>query len=314
MAMPISGFIIATLVALVGVYMGMSIYSNYNCECCDNKRISLDVKGLEEDFKSRLFGQHIASEVILKAVKGSLSTPNPKKPLTMSLHGYSGTGKNFASQLLAQNLYKNGLTSQYYHVFTATLHFPHVQLIDQYQNDLRKWIRGNVTLCPRSMFIFDEMDKMHPGLINAIKPFLDYTNEVDKVDYRKAIFIFLSNTGGDKINELTLSFLMSGKKRESIKLSELEEELSMTVFNNSNSGFWQTTLIQTNLIDHFIPFLPLEFEHVMSCVRAELKSRGVTNESIVATIASSMVYYPKEEKLLSVKGCKTVASKVNLYF
>ena len=41
------------------------------------------------------------------------------------------------------------------------------------------------------MFIFDEMDKMHPGLIDSIKPYLDYYDKVDGVSYRKAIFIFL---------------------------------------------------------------------------------------------------------------------------
>ncbi|XP_078082380.1 torsin-1A-like [Mustelus asterias] len=305
---------VGTGLAVVVMLVGILIYSYSGCELCDDKWISLDVKGLEKDFANKLFGQHVAREVIIKAVTGSLRTPNPKKPLTMSLHGDSGTGKNFASQLLAQNLYRNGMNSKNVHVFVSTLHFPHAQLIDQYQNELQMWIRGNVTSCPRSMFIFDEMDKMHPGLINAIKPFLDYTSAVDKVDYRKAIFIFLSNTGGDQIREFTLSRLLSGKERESIKLSELEDELSITVFNNHNSGFWQTNLIQTNLIDHFIPFLPLEFKHVVSCVRAELASRRVNGESFVNTIASSMVYYPKEEKLLSVKGCKTVASKVNLYF
>ncbi|XP_051892995.1 torsin-1A-like isoform X2 [Pristis pectinata] len=204
------------------------------------------------------------------------------------------------------------MSSQYVHVFVSTLHFPHLKLIHQYQNDLQTWIRGNVTICPRSMFIFDEMDKMHPGLINAIKPFLDYTTQVNNVDYRQAIFIFLSNTGGDKINEFTLGVLMNGMERESIKLNQLEEELSLMVFNNENNGFWQTCLIQANLIDYFIPFLPLEFKHVMRCVKAELESRGIINNNILFTITSQMEYYPKEEKVFSMKGCKTVPSKVNL--
>ncbi|XP_067825997.1 torsin-1A-like [Heptranchias perlo] len=297
-----------TLIAII-------VKSYFSGECCDDNWISLDVKGLEKDLKTKLFGQHIASEVILKAIKGSLIAPVPKKSLTMSLHGNSGTGKNLASQLIAANLYKDGMNSQYVHVFISTHHFPHPKLIDQYQNELRTWIHGNVTICPRSMFIFDEMDKMHPGLINAIKPFLDYTSDVDKVDYRKTIFIFLSNTGGEKINEKTLSVLMNGMERESIQLNHLEEELSLTVFNKNDSGFWHTNLIETNLIDHFIPFLPLEYKHVVSCVKAEIASRGLKdNEKIVTKIASKMVYYPKEEKVLSVKGCKTVASKVNLYF
>lgn len=59
------------------------------------------------------------------------------------------------------------------------------------QDQLQLWIRGNVSACARSVFIFDEMDKMHAGLIDAIKPFLDYYEVVDEVSYQKAIFIFL---------------------------------------------------------------------------------------------------------------------------
>lgn len=56
---------------------------------------------------------------------------------------------------------------------------------------MQQWIKGNVTNCAHSMFIFDEMDKMHPGLIDSIKPYLDYYDKLDGVSYRKAIFIFL---------------------------------------------------------------------------------------------------------------------------
>lgn len=59
------------------------------------------------------------------------------------------------------------------------------------QDQLQSWIRGNVSACPRSLFIFDEMDKMHAGLIDSIKPFLDYYELLDGVSYRQAIFIFL---------------------------------------------------------------------------------------------------------------------------
>lgn len=57
------------------------------------------------------------------------------------------------------------------------------------------WVRGNVSDCARSIFIFDEMDKMHAGLIDSIKPFLDYYEQLDGVSYRKAIFIFLRLAG-----------------------------------------------------------------------------------------------------------------------
>ena len=56
---------------------------------------------------------------------------------------------------------------------------------------MREWIKGNVTQCPHSMFIFDEMDKMPVGLLDTVKPYIDYLPEINGVDYRNAIFIFL---------------------------------------------------------------------------------------------------------------------------
>lgn len=71
-----------------------------------------------------------------------------------------------------------------------------------FQEQLQNWIRGNVSACPHSVFIFDEMDKMHQGLIDAIKPFLDYYEQVDGVSYRKAIFIFLRSVAFFQLLEI----------------------------------------------------------------------------------------------------------------
>jgi len=46
-------------------------------------------------------------------------------------------------------------------------------------------------MCGRSLFIFDEMDKMPVGVIEAIKPFIDHYAVIDGTDFRKSIFLFL---------------------------------------------------------------------------------------------------------------------------
>lgn len=48
-----------------------------------------------------------------------------------------------------------------------------------------------VLRCPQTLFIFDEAEKLHPGLIDAIKPYMDHYDNVDGVSYRTAIFLFL---------------------------------------------------------------------------------------------------------------------------
>ncbi|KFQ52060.1 Torsin-1B, partial [Pelecanus crispus] len=269
---------------------------------------------LKVQLDAKLFGQHLAKDVVLKAVMGFSNNPSPKKPLTLSLHGWAGTGKNFLSQILAEHVHPAGLRSKFVHLFLATLHFPYNDQVSVYKEQLQNWIRGNVSACPRAVFIFDEMDKMHPGLIDAIKPFLDYYEQVDGVSYTKAIFIFLSNAGGDLINKAALDFWTSGKRREEIQLKDLEPMLSVGAFNNKNSGLWHSSLIARNLIDYFVPFLPLEHKHVQMCVRAEMIARGyAVNEKVVQAVADEMTFFPKEQKIYSDKGCKTVQAKLDIH-
>lgn len=59
------------------------------------------------------------------------------------------------------------------------------------QGQLREAIRDMVLRCPQTLFIFDEAEKLHPGLIDAIKPYMDHYDNVDGVSYRRAIFLFL---------------------------------------------------------------------------------------------------------------------------
>lgn len=52
-------------------------------------------------------------------------------------------------------------------------------------------MQGNLTVCSRSLFLFDEMDKLAPGLIEVLRPFLGSSWVVYGTNYRKAIFIFI---------------------------------------------------------------------------------------------------------------------------
>ncbi|XP_062268922.1 torsin family 1 isoform X2 [Platichthys flesus] len=302
-----------TLVIGATSIVSRTVY-NYFHESCDPNWIAFNATGLEADLKSKLFGQHIASRIILKAVDGFMNNDNPKKPLVLSLHGWTGTGKNFISKLIANNIYKEGTKSSFFHLFASTYHFPHSSQYEHYKYQLKQWIKGNVTNCERSMFVFDEMDKMHPGLIDGIKPFLDYYENLDGVSYRKAIFIFLSNAGSDKIVETALDFWNSAKNRDEIQLKDLESLLSRSVFNDQQSGFYRTSLIDKNLVDFFVPLLPLESQHIVLCTMAEMKSRGMKpNQSLAEKVANDLIYFPKTERVFAATGCKTIESKLDYY-
>uniref|UniRef100_A0A8C6TA49 Torsin family 1 n=1 Tax=Neogobius melanostomus TaxID=47308 RepID=A0A8C6TA49_9GOBI len=258
-------------------------YPCYFQECCQPDWISFNPKGLEVDLQQRLFGQHLASRIILKAVNWFMNNDNTKKPLVLSLHGPTGTGKSF-----------EGMDSTFVHLLISTVHFPHVSQIETYRSQLQQWIKGNVSNCERSMFIFDEMDKMHPGLIDSIKPYLDYYHKVDGVSYRKAIFVFLSNAGAE-----------TGHDREEIKLCDLESALSLSALNNKSSGLWHSSLVGEHLVDFFVPFLPLEHKHIVECVLVEMKADGLKPDTSVADrMAGDFIDFPKPERVFSSQGCK----------
>ncbi|XP_073456599.1 torsin-1A-like [Aquarana catesbeiana] len=300
---------ISIATALTGYLSSPSFFCGRLMECCEEN--AYDSTAFQENLENALFGQHLARDIIFRAITGFINTENPKKPLALSLHGWTGIGKTFTSKLIAENIHKKGAKSKYVHRFISTKHFPHDKLIDLYKDQIQLWITGNVTRCPRSIFIFDEMDKLHQGLIDTIKPFLDYHEQIDGVSYRKAIFIFLSNAGGDVINRVMLG---SGKRREDLELRDLESALSVELFNNKNSGFWHSSLIDKNLIDFYVPFLPLEFKHVKACVMAELRHRKlIPDEQLASRVASEMTYFPKDTRMFSEKGCKTVTAKLNLH-
>lgn len=101
---------------------------------------------LNNDLDRYMFGQHIASRIILKAVNGFMNNPTPKKPLVLSLHGWTGTGKNYMSELIAKNIYREGMDSSFVHVFTSTLHFPHPSHFLTYKVRMSSVVELSVTM------------------------------------------------------------------------------------------------------------------------------------------------------------------------
>lgn len=73
---------------------------------------------------------------------------------------------------------------------------------------------------------------MVPGVLNAIKPIVDYRDDVDGVDYSQAVFIFLSNTGANIINEHYHDlYVKDGKNREDLQMSDFEMYIQKGAFN-----------------------------------------------------------------------------------
>lgn len=275
-----------------------------------------NITGLYYNLNQMLHGQHLVINPVTSAIRGHVANPNPKKALVLSFHGWTGGGKNFVSQIIAEHLFQEGINSEKVHLLISTHHFPHTSKIELYKDQLRSWIHGNVTKCRNSLFIFDEIDKMMPQLLDVIVPFLDYHTILDNVDFRHSIFLFLSNLGGSDIALKTYEHWKTGQRRDSITLQDMEPVIMGASFNAQDGGLYHASIIQQHLISAYIPFLPLERNHIKQCIVDDIVSKGYSNliitEELKNDIADQLEYFPPQSKLYSKSGCKRVSQKVDV--
>lgn len=139
-----------------------------------------------------------------------------------------------------------------------------------------------VKSCSRSLFVFDEVDKMPEGVFESITSLLDHHSHINGIDFRQSIFIFLSNAGGTEISNALEDLMKQGKYREQTIIHNFEKIAEIGAYN-VEGGLKNTGLISSSLIDHFVPFLPLEKRHIVKCIIAEFHRLGKipTDEQVV---------------------------------
>ena len=291
--------------------------------------------GFKNSLQSQLYGQHIAAKTVLQAVSSHWSDDDPSKALVMSFHGPSGVGKSHLSNLIVKNMYGAGVNSPFARKFHSEYVFKDPNKASDYRDELQLWIKTNVSKCARSIFIFDELGFMPEGIIDGLKPFLEPQPMFNGVDYRKSIFIFISNVGGKEITKHCYSITNKGKSRDSITLSELQTVLQSSAYEQEN-GLRNSGIVKKNLIDHYVPFLPLAEEHVRECILNEIERirptekyrenlfdkvlnelqwhSGVYNEITINRYAPAEISEKPSKLMYSASGCTNVASKVALHF
>jgi len=283
-------------------------------ECCSSPHwLPKNVTKFEEYFDAYVFGQHIVRNVVKKALRSHLKKEKSNKALVLSFHGWTGTGKNYVAKFIAESLFKKGMKSGFVQIFISTVNFPDHSKVDIYKIELQKKIMDTVRGCNQALFIFDEIDKMPEGLVDAVKPFIDYHEEVQGLDFRRTIFIFLSNTGGDEINKIAYNSWESGKHREDLTYKDLELLIKQDAFNEIG-GLHRSAVIDKHLVDWYIPFLPLERSHVTSCIIATAHDRNTTivlKPEEIDSILDQLIYFPKLALVYSATGCKTISPKVD---
>lgn len=88
-------------------------------------------------------------------------------------------------------------------------------------------------------------------------------------------FLLMVFSAGVEIAEQLRSLEQSGMLRDDTKSTHFEKDLKIIAFNSG--GLQSSSIISEDLIDHYVPFLPLEKKHVAMCVRREFRRHGFHN-------------------------------------
>jgi torsin-1 len=299
---------LSSLLTLGSPWSYSDIYSPF-IETCDARWVPCDLDKFQALFDKQVFGQPLVKSLVVAAISGHFKVDS-RKALVLSFHGWPGTGKNFVSSLLIKSIFREGSQSTFYKHYNARVDFTVESRVPIYREKLRAEIVASLKLCERAVFVFDEVDMMPAKLIDVLYPFIDYQERVSGVDPRKATFIFLSNKGGRDIADITFALWKKSRDRSSYRAFEFSESLKKTAYNEQG-GLQYCDNINSHLISYYVPFLPLQVEHVIQCIEAELNLReflGV-QDTIIKEVLNQVPFTKKDSPsggLFAVSGCKNI--------
>jgi ATP-dependent Clp protease ATP-binding subunit ClpC len=267
--------------AVVATWTGVPVRSLYSEEAAK-------LLHLEEALHARVVDQDEAVVAVADAIRRSRSgLGDPKRPIGSFLFlGPTGVGKTELAKTLAEYLFDDDDAllrldmSEYMEPHTVSRLFgspPGYVGFDQ-GGQLTEAVRRR----PYQVILFDEVEKAHPEVFNALLQILDDGRLTDghgrTVDFRNAVIIMTSNVGSTRAYEKrrdTLGFSTSAEVREDEQIERrLREELKRTFrpeFLNR---------IDEVIIFHRLPEASLYtvVDKMLGDLRTRLAERGLTIE------------------------------------
>jgi len=225
---------------------------------------------MEERLHERIIGQEQAVAALSDAIRRSRSgLSDPRRPIGSFIFlGGSGVGKTELAKALAEFLFddEDALIrvdmSEYREQHTVSRLFgaPPGYVGYEQGGQLTEQVRRR----PYSVVLFDEIEKAHPDVWNALLQMLDDGRLTDGqgrvVNFRNAVIVMTSNVGTSFVKKSgALGFTgMAAAEKENHK--RIEESLKQT---------FRPEFI--NRIDEIIIFEPLSEENVVEIVKLQIK-------------------------------------------
>ena len=197
---------------------------------------------LDMTLKSKVIGQDEAIDVLSHSIKRArVGLKDKNKPIGSFIFvGPTGVGKTYLAKALAESLFNDESAmiridmSEYMEKYSVSklIGSPPGYVGYEEGGQLTEAIRKK----PFSVVLFDEIEKAHPDVFNALLQLLDDGRLTDSkgrtVDFKNAVIIMTSNVGASRFkkqNTYGFGDASSEEKSEKKKISEIaNEELKKT--------------------------------------------------------------------------------------
>lgn len=185
---------------------------------------SVKYLNLDKKLKKIVIGQDNAIESITKAIKRArVGLKDPEKPIgTFIFVGPTGVGKTYLAKSLSKELFGSEETmiridmSEYMekHSVAKLIGSPPGYVGHDEGGQLTEAVRRN----PYSVVLFDEIEKAHPDVFNALLQVLDDGRLTDSrgktVDFKNTVIILTSNVGASLLQSKNTLGFSANKDKE----------------------------------------------------------------------------------------------------
>ncbi len=242
---------------------------------------------MEEVIHERIVGQDKAVSAISKAIRrGRAGLKDPKRPIgTFLFCGPTGVGKTEVTKALAEAMFgdENAMIrldmSEFMekHTVSKLIGSPPGYVGFDEGGQLTEKVRRK----SYSVILFDEIEKAHPDVFNALLQILDDGILTDsqgrKVDFKNCVIIMTSNVGARLINEEKTSFGFVASEND-----KSEDKIKEAVMSELKNTFRPEFL---NRIDDTIVFNRLTEKDIKEIGKRLLKGLEKRMEPLEITIS-----------------------------
>ena len=237
---------------------------------------------MEDEIHRRIVGQEKAVSAVSRAIRrGRAGLKDPKRPIgTFLFCGPTGVGKTELTKALSEAMFgdENAMIrldmSEFMekHTVSKLIGSPPGYVGFDEGGQLTEKVRRK----PYSVILFDEVEKAHPDVFNALLQILDDGILTDsqgrKVDFKNTVIIMTSNVGARLINEEKAAFGFVANEN-----SHSDEKIKEAVMGELKNTFRPEFL---NRIDDIIVFTRLDENHIKEIAKRLLKGLEKRMEAI----------------------------------